>query len=234
MFLLQEEGNTLNAISGSECGYFLPAQPLPQGTARERTLTATDTNLTDVFISVTRADDGEFVGYVSKGNKYNNPFYGVTSNVADAVLVSIPTGSGVSITRSNAPDSSHPYLGFVVGPESISNDLEAGSFNDALLLATSFSPPNSTASHQVSNTFITYAAGESSVWSSPAGSDVLTPEWTNEDSSTASTTLLYLPDSDAFAITGDVYEYSHHEYTDTSNPTAVIFTALVPGLQYLQ
>lgn len=184
-------------------------------------LTVASANLTNVIISVAHADTpGVPIGYVARGyNTYN--VLVLTTNVLEALRVDISAGSGVAIKRDNGDDlGAHPYLGFVAG----SGDPNFATNSDqyAFLTGTSYLAPKSIQAG--GNSYSSYFASETSVWSSQAGSNVLTPTWTNTDGSAAPTTLLNAASDGSFLITGSVSKLSARFSGDTLR--AVIFTAV--------
>lgn len=187
--------------------------------ARERTLTVDNITLTESVIRVTRADnDSAFVGYVSKA--FDQVGFGrrfdITSDVSQALSVSVPPGSNVSLTILNGLYSDRPYLGFTIP---LSWDLSTNSYKYALLNATSPSPPNSPPSSTGPGDGL---GGETSVWTSQADSNVLTPTWTNTGGFAAPTFLAYDPTFDLLLITGSVSNYNA-EFGSAAYP--VHFTA---------
>lgn len=223
----------------------MPAHLPPEGAIRERNLlNTTDTAYGYAVINVTRADTGAFVGYVGSNNgerpyRGQPELFGIATTdpylfASTAIKVSVPAGSNVSVFIDYGPHpdvyTNFPYLGFAIdsndGSEptpstDLSTDTSPNGPVYALLQATTFSAAKARPSTQVPTSFDHGQAAESSVWSSQAGSDVLTPVWTNSDGSAAPTVLIYNADSDTFAIIGSLDQarvFGVQQY-------AVIFTA---------
>ena len=98
------------------------------------------------------------------------------------------TGTGINLTTT--PVSSFTLLGFVVGRDSTSSDMGAGSFNYLYLNPTSPTLPNATP-QSVPNEFSTAAGldkqSESAVWTIDIPAGTLVPVWVNSDGSKPTT-----------------------------------------------
>lgn len=166
--------------------------------------------LQDGVISVASVSTGEFIGFVANDYVANNrQRSGLTSDVEKALTVDPTILTRVSpgpLATTNSPDK-HTRLGFVTGPASAGKELVKGLRSYALLTGAEFSAPGSTPS-PIGNA---YGSGdvESAVWKLNIGTRQLTASWVNTDGTTADATLVYLPEDNALALTGDVEEFSN-------------------------
>jgi hypothetical protein len=166
-------------------------------------VSAQSTTLTG-YISVTDANTNAGLGFV--GNTFNDlGEYGVTTIVANRLSVTFTPASEFSIAIANGPTNSFPYFGAIVGFSNSSSNLGPGNSNYAYLGGTVLTSLSSTPASG-SNSF-TAATGideavESTVWSI-SGSNVLTAQWVNTDSTTASTNLLLPAGQDFVVLSGD-------------------------------
>jgi len=116
-----------------------------------------------------------------------------------SVSAALSQASVISLTPVNGPGN-YPYLGFVVGPASSSDNLNSGSPNYALLTEANFTaagvgPTASGNAYSAKN-------DETTVFMID-GSGNITAQWVNTNLSMPTTTLVYLPGSDGLLITGD-------------------------------
>jgi len=162
-------------------------------------------------LTVTRADNGAFVGYVS--DQFVSPStsrFGITANLADALVVTFqPTVNPtipLELQTINGPDPSHTLLGFVVGPADTSNDLSAGSFNYLLLTEVNHTPALSPPA-AVGNSYDS-GDSESTIWMYDTVTSHLTAQWINTDGSQPATILWYLPSANGLVATGDTSAFS--------------------------
>lgn len=237
MHCLQEDDNTLNAISGEECGYFLPAQS-SQGAARERALIVSNETITAVIaVDFQSQIFGSSYGYVSAYNYGRLNMYTLTTDVNLALRVTIPPGAGVSISAVSPPDGSHPYLGAVVNSnnENNVNDLSGNSINSAWLSGTGHSEPHTPASNignSVANTGFGYnGPAESSVWQIQEGANselfglnALVAVWTNSGGSAITAQIAWSQAQNFFVLTGS-YSQLQGDFP-FANYKTVYFTAV--------
>ncbi|KAF9525277.1 hypothetical protein CPB83DRAFT_859811 [Crepidotus variabilis] len=186
-------------------GRFLPGSATPVLAAR--TGSPSIVPVVNAKIKVTRADNGNLVGYISK--TYSNPaqnynWFGVTSSIANALQVSFTpaTGSGpIEITQLNGPDSSYHFLGAV--PGNSGSNLSASNGNRIFVTSSSHtaagSPPTGAGA---SNAFNSGTASESTIWFYDTTSQSLTAVWHNTDGSPTTTNLLYQPSLGALELSG--------------------------------
>jgi hypothetical protein len=129
-----------------------------------------------------------------------------TSSVSPSALTVMFTytpGAPFSLTATNGPNNTYPFVGGIVGFASTSDNLSPGSPNYAYLGGTTATPPNSRAVAGA-NAF-TNATGipediESAIWSvSPTFA--LTPQWVNTDASKPAT--FAVTSTGIFVLTGD-------------------------------
>lgn len=149
-----------------------------------------------------------------------------TSAVTLSVCTSDPA-STIDIQTAFGGFPNFPFLAFVTGFANTSPDFASGSYNYAYLAASSQTPAGSSAVTQP-NSF-SAAAGvpegvETNIWHLDTASGALTPSWVNTDGSSATITLLYVPSSNAFAITGDAGAFGSN--FGTGNPATFSFIAI--------
>ncbi|KAI0073097.1 hypothetical protein K474DRAFT_1603949 [Panus rudis PR-1116 ss-1] len=116
----------------------------------------------------------------------------------DGAIFDLPTLNGVT---------AHPFLGLVSGFANSSPNLRAGSSNYAYLAGVSQTAPGSppqTLPNSFTDATRIRELVESAIWSYDPATRALSALWFNTDGSPApATTILYVPTSDAFAVTGD-------------------------------
>ncbi|EJD39205.1 hypothetical protein AURDEDRAFT_187495 [Auricularia subglabra TFB-10046 SS5] len=180
-------------------------------------------------IYVASASTGEFIGFVANDYVANNrQRSGITTDIEKALTVDPTILAKVSpgpLATTNSPDK-HTRLGFVTGPASAGNSLAQGSRSYALLTGADFCalPPRWRGAHHLLIRAVylaapgaspspignAYGSGdvESAIWKLNVGTHALTAVWVNADDSIADATLVYLPQDNALALTGDVEEFS--------------------------
>jgi hypothetical protein len=153
------------------------------------------------IITVTNAGTSSFLGYVSRTyNSFNE--FDLTTDPANALSVTVTLGSTHNIIENNGPaPGTYPFLGFVRGVSSTSNDLAAGSYNYLFLTSTAITPPNSPPA-DVGNSYNAGFSSESAIWTADANF-FITAQWVNTDSSQPPTLFLYLGQNNLIVATGD-------------------------------
>lgn len=151
--------------------------------------------------------------------------YTITSNLANALIVTFNTGAGspFAITETNnSASSAHPFVGGVQGFSATSPNLGSGSFNYAYFAGTDLTAANATPASG-GNTF-TDVNGisediESTIWS--LSGDNLLAQWINTNSSAPSTFDVFTLNT--LVMTGDVTTFE-----GTFGGDQVLFS-IVPG-----
>jgi hypothetical protein len=116
-----------------------------------------------------------------------------------AASAALSEASAISLAPVNGPGS-YPYLGFVVGPASSSDNLSSGSADYALLTEANFTAAG--AGPTASGNAYSAQNDETTVFMIDASQNI-TVQWVNANLSLPTTTLIYLPGSDGLLITGD-------------------------------
>ncbi|EPQ55300.1 hypothetical protein GLOTRDRAFT_138893 [Gloeophyllum trabeum ATCC 11539] len=145
--------------------------------------------------------------------------YGVSTNLAGALRVSIGTSSCSSASTASQLDiatsngaAAYPHLGLVAGAANTAptNNLAAGSSNYAYLSGVAQTSPGAPAV-AAGNTY-TAASGraagtESAIWTYDAASGAVGAQWINGDGSVAPTYVVYSQADSSLLATGDVAKF---------------------------
>jgi hypothetical protein len=134
---------------------------------------------------------GTLLGYVARDPNYWTPLISPDVNAAlvvNFVLANGQTGTGIDLAT--APVNDFAYFGPIVGRDSTSSDIAAGSFNYLYIGHTNPTPPNSTP-QSVGNFFAASTGldkqSESAVWTVNIPAGTLIPVWVNSDGSKPTT-----------------------------------------------
>lgn len=142
-------------------------------------------------------NDGVSLGYISPDPNYWTPQLTSDVNSALRISFSLPAGatSGSQLGLTMLNDNRGTFFGPVVGRDSTSDNIAAGSFNYLYLdpISAPGSSPGSTPSHSTPSFFSTSTgldkAAESSVWSVNLASGTLAAQWLNTDGSSPATII---------------------------------------------
>lgn len=160
-------------------------------------------NVTLNAIAVTRKSDNVFIGYVKRDVNVQG-IYGLTTDPSLALSVQdVPTGDGQLVKTLNGHyDNTYPFLGFAAN----NADLSTMNTNNAFMVSTAYTEPNSppvAVGNGYSYPGSSAPYSEASIWSRAAGSNVITPTWTDMESHPVSPTVLsLLVSANDFAIAG--------------------------------
>jgi len=183
------------------------------------------------YIQVTSTTDNSVLGYISK-NTFSQAQFRYQPDQADAVIVdfSVPQGatsaSSIQLTTENADIPNFSLLGLIQGRDSSSSDISPGNYNYGYFGETNPTPAGSTP-QDVGNSYSTVTTldrtSESSVWNIDLGSNALTLQWINSDSSRPTTNLFI--QSTALYFGGDQSAFASR-YPSPVTPIALTFVPI--------
>lgn len=223
----------MRAWSG-KCAFIIVVQGLCTGWLQAATV---ETG----YIQVSDANTDASLGYVAKTLNGFGEYGDLTPNSTNGLLVSFTLDSTFSLNVVNGSSAAHPYVGGIVGFYSSDSNLSAGSANYNYLGGTDLTPLNSPPVNG-GNTF-TDSAGfaediESAIWS-VSGSNTLTAQWVNSDSSKPATYIEYSNSTPAFVLVGDRstfestfggegvdFTFLPTSVTGTPEPSVLLFVSL--------
>jgi hypothetical protein len=164
------------------------------------------------------------MGYVS--DTYDSyQLFTFTTNVANALSVTIDTGSTPFAILENNPPGANDYFGAVGGEGgyyfSAADDGYAYLSGAALVAAGSI-PSNAGNDFSASG-----LPEETTIWSIDSN-NVLTAQWVNTDSTVANPTqIFYDPSADYLGIAGDFSNFTA-QYPEGEYPVSLVFTSSTP------
>ncbi|QRV93407.1 hypothetical protein RhiJN_21425 [Ceratobasidium sp. AG-Ba] len=166
--------------------------------------------------------NGTTFGYLSRSFSTNHTYYAFEHSTDDALLVSFSYTDDdyhqISLTTNGPQNQRYPYLGGVLAPESVDNNLSRPT-NYAYLAGTTDTPPGSIAVTGP-NTYDNSRPMETAIWVYGAVDQSLIPQWVNSANSGYSemptTHLVYISDEQRLVVTGDPLALlTAHPYTAT-------------------
>jgi len=160
----------------------------------------------------TEEDD---LGYLSKqftlSHSDHPGLYTLTTSKSTALKVKFSaTESVFSLHATNNADHTHPFLSFIVGPESFNTGtLNPPSDSYVYLGGSSKTTSAGSKPAKMPNSVGSTKKAETTVWAFNEEIAHLTPTWVNADGSVGSQAVFWDFTKKFFGMTGDVQEYRH-------------------------
>jgi len=162
---------------------------------------------------VTDTVTNNVLGYLSAQTNTFGEYGLFETDLSKALKVSFDTAfsGSIDLLTSNSIFSTLPFLGAVQGFSSPTADLATGNANYLFLSpvaqTTALSSPVDGESGFKTTTAISKPI-ESAIWRYDAGSNKITIQWVNSDSSLPTTTLAYVPSEQGIVAIGDLAAFN--------------------------
>ncbi|KAJ7353313.1 hypothetical protein DFH08DRAFT_62543 [Mycena albidolilacea] len=207
-------------------GLPLPPAPWASGTGRCGPSALCGTS---GYIQISRASNGEVLGYVRK--TFNNITRYTYDTLDKALVVNLPascSSGAFDLVPTNGPDAVHNNVGAVTGAYGF--DFKPGRLGYAYLSGTGHVDANSRPSNSTGTSMqsrLGYkGAAESQVWSLNYSTGGLTAQWTNADSTNPTTSLYYARTSNYVGLVGDFDRFvARFAWEDAFLVTAAFYPA---------